>query len=207
MAVGDILEVKFYCSQDIQLGINVRHYRIASVVGVERTRAQIASHLSGLFQSDYKGIMSTSARFEGVGVRKIRPLPISIEELYGLDAGTGNRTGDPLPLQTAGLITLRTATAGRKGRGRVYLPFPAEIDNTSTANPLAGYITALGVMADRWVGDTVLTAGLDVTTLTSVVYNRATGLGTNITGRRVSSFWATQRRRGDLSAANVPFPV
>lgn len=79
------------------------------------------------------------------------PICLAVEAstgvLQGAFAGTdptsvtGTATGDPLPLQTQGLIQLGTSTviSGRRVRGRLFLPGVVEGDNTSTGVPSGTY--------------------------------------------------------------------
>lgn len=55
-------------------------------------------------------------------------------------AGIG--TGEPLPPRTSGLLSLRTPTLSKRGRGRNYLPPATEADN-GNGKPTAAYITKM----------------------------------------------------------------
>lgn len=52
-------------------------------------------------------------------------------------------TGDMMPPYVAGVITLRSATLGRRGRGRLFLGPVNEASNTSSGHPGAAFTTAM----------------------------------------------------------------
>jgi hypothetical protein len=77
-----------------------------------------------------------------VGVRDLRSA--NLPEF--LDTGptvVGVGTGDPLPLQTAAVATIRTAKAGKKFTGRVYFPGFLETDNVGAGEANAAVSTAI----------------------------------------------------------------
>lgn len=203
MPVGDTLEVRFFSSWGDQAGVNVRHFRIVTVTGTELTHFQIASQLSTRFHNLFKALMHTSAEFRGVGVKRISPGAPTAEATNALDRGPGTRTGDPLPPQISGLLSLRTALAGPRNRGRMYLPFPGETDSTSAGRPSATYVAALSAVADNLVPAFNLIVGLQIVELQSVIRRRTPFVITDVTNILTRDRWATQRRRGDFGAQNV----
>lgn len=202
--INDIYEARIICTQANQISINVRHYRVSSKAGTGATDGQIANIVSLSFHQVYKDVMASSASFRGVGVKRIRPLPASGETTTILDLGPGSQAGDPLPLQTSGMITLKTGLAGRSFRGRVYVPFPAEVDNGATGVPTAGYLTRLDTLAARFL--LTLTAGSAGNTndLAPVVFSRKLNDVVVLTQTIGRPRWATQRPRGSYGAANIP---
>lgn len=54
-------------------------------------------------------------------------------------AGIGFVNGTQLPLQLAGVVSVRTATAGPRGRGRMYMPPPASVALASDAQMTTAY--------------------------------------------------------------------
>src|SRR5690606_6703804 len=124
-------EVRFIMQLGNQLGLNVRHYEVASEVGTGADLLSMAEDLGTIFGPLYIALLSSSAEFRGVGARKIRPIPVSGEALSNAGAGFGAVTGDPLPRQVSGLISLRTASTTVAKRGRAYIPFPSEDDSTA----------------------------------------------------------------------------
>jgi hypothetical protein len=202
MPVGDILQVTFVCRFSEQIGLNVRHFRIATVVGVEQTHAQIAEDFRVRVRLSLIQILSNQATFEGVIVSKIFPLPKSIPVATVAAGEAGLVTGDPLPRQVAGLIRARSMFAGRSERGRAYIPFPAETDSGSAATPTLGYATNLGQIAPVYFGPAGIGANPPLTTLTPIIWHRETNTFSVITAIAVSTAWATQRRRGTFGRPN-----
>lgn len=202
MPVGDLLEVRYISSAGAQVGQNIRHYRIDTITGTELTRPQLADGLSVRVRSLYKALLSSSAEFRGVAVKRVFPLPVTAESLTEVDRGPGTRTGDPLPTQVSGLISLRTGLAGRRNRGRLYTPFPAETDSDSSAHPGTTYATNLAALAVEFFGTVIVTFGVNITVLQNVIHKRGTSLFVNIIEARPTTNWATQRRRGTLGRPN-----
>lgn len=150
---------------------------------------------SGLTSSALAGALHPNVALANIGLRDIR----SANTAEFLDSGAavvGTGTGDALPPQTALVVTLRTASAGRRFRGRVYLPGFCEAVNltngvfSALASPV-NFITAiksalttsgmdLGVLSRPNPDATPPNAGF-ITVVTSMVLR--------------DSVWDTQRRR------------
>lgn len=203
MAVGDILKVVQYMGSEEQMGLNVRHYRVSAEVTGGASLTEIANALKAIFAPLYQVCLSSSAFHRTVGVQVIRPLPIGNEAFAGAFNDVGLRTGDPLPKQVSGLISLRTALAGRRNRGRVYVPFPAETSNNSSSEPDAVYIEGLGGIGTAHVAPRTVVGATGTTTIVPVIFRRVAGTTQDVVSFRVRLFWATQRRRGDFGKPNV----
>src|SRR3546814_8120191 len=65
--------------------------------------------------------------------------------------------GDLLPGQVCGMVTKLTAAAGRRFRGRVYVPFPLETDNDGIV-PSAAYVARINPVALAQISQ--ITAGV-----------------------------------------------
>ena len=135
-------------------------------------------------------------------VQKLRPLPMLVEVCTANDVGPGVVLGEALPRQSAGLIRLKSAMAGRSGRGRAYIPFPGEADNTVGAVPTPGYGTRLAILAGLLGSAVDVTEGVNTEAWAPVVFHRTTGTADLIVATQVINLWHTQRRRGSLGAAN-----
>lgn len=132
------------------------------------------------------------------------PICIAVEAttgvLTGAFAGTdptsvvGTAAGDPLPMQTQGLVRLQTSTviAGRRVRGRLFVPGPPEAENTSAGVPSGSYTTALAN-----AGAALLAAGS--TASAAVIWHRPTagagGASPVITGVSGSPTWSVLKSR------------
>lgn len=200
---GNILEVRFVSQKDEQVAYNVRHYRVSSLGGQGTTLQEIIDALDVKFHADYKALLSIDATYLGMDARRVWSDTTS-PRFSNANQGSGDVTGDPLPTQTAGLISLRTDLPGGSGRGRMYVPFPGELDNDASGKPTTSYTGRLADLGDALTDDVIVNVGADSTTLQPVVFDRQLAGWNAITGRVVRAKWATQRRRGSFGRPNVP---
>lgn len=197
VTTNSIISVKFECRMDDDGSINARHYRCDAHLGVGLSDLVIANMLHLEFDSLYADCMSDGAEFNRVMVARIRPLPAApqVESTEAIDAG--NVLLSQLPRQVSGVIKLVSGFAGRKWRGRAYIPFPAEADNEAPGVPTANYVARLQVLGTELALTRILTVGADQVTLTPIIYDRAAGTGTNIVSAVARTFWGSQRRRNN----------
>lgn len=203
MAVNDALLCKFVCSTVDQVGLNIRRFIITEVAGTERTPQEIVDSLSSQAGPVYRSLLSDSASYDGLAMRFL-PFggpPSDFQSKLG--AGIGLALGPALPKQTCGIITARSTGLGRRGRGRVYVPFPSEEDNVTGGIPSVDYVVRLENLSDAILETQLVGAVPDVTTLTAMLFSRDTGVYTPIVSTNARSLWATQRRRGDFGKQNI----
>lgn len=147
---------------------------------------------------------SFSGSTAGGAILTIDPVVDEIEETNGQIVGQHTGTlpaavtfgiaGDPLPLQTQGLLVLSTATFinGRRLKGRQFLPLPLESSNTAVGGVSATYLTALNTAA-ALLGTAV------VTPMSQRVWHRPVGgsggLSAAVISRSPSPRWAVLRSR------------
>ncbi len=110
----------------------------------------------------------------------------------------GSSSMNTLPQNSAYLIRKRTGAAGRRGRGRIYLPGVPEAAVSNTGVLVASQITAVQAAATGWFSE--LTAPTFGLASPPVVLHRSEGIGvepppTVITSFSVAAQIATQRRR------------
>lgn len=204
MEVGDIIQARFYCRLGIQGAVNVRHYRVTTKSGSGATVPQIAVALAAMgFPAAYQAQLVADAEYRGLDITLIRPtLGVPHQDASG--QGAGLNAGDVLPPQTSGLIKLLTAQGGRGNRGRVYIPFPCEIDNTASAQPGTDYINGLVLLGNLFsTALTAVGAAGNLNDLVPVLFHRKTLTTTPVTGSVARNLWATQRRRGYLGRPNA----
>lgn len=111
---------------------------------------------------------------------------------------TGAGSDPIIPQNSANLIRKRTDTAGRRGRGRMYLPSVPESAVNTVGVLTSGYVANMQAAFDNWYDD--LTAMVGGRLYPPVVLHRSEGSGvepppTAITQFVVDSTIATQRRR------------
>lgn len=206
--IGDIYSVKVFCRitpvvAAAQVSINVLHYRVSAVAGLEKNDQEIADAFDTFWDNPYKTYLSDQASYRGVLVQKIRPLPIAIAVSATAGAGAGTRVaGELLPPQVSGIITKQTLGAGRAKRGRIYMPFPGEGDSTD-AVPNAAYIAALSAFVPLVVSGVTAGVAPNTTSFLPVIYHRATGLTDDINTAVARPYFVTQRRRSFVSGGDV----
>ena len=203
MAVNDIIEVRFVCTQLDQTAINVRHYKVTATTGTSQTLGDFSDVLDPIFAPLLKALLNTNAAYYGTVVRRVSPIPPSTIAWTNTGAAGGNALGDLLPRQTCGLIGLQTQFAGRAFRGRFYVPFPGEADSDANALPVAGYRGRLANLAFALTGNQLVGIA-NTATLIPVIYHRASNTTTPINASVIRTKWATQRRRGSYGRPNPP---
>lgn len=117
--------------------------------------------------------------------------PATGKQLTGAEdtrADAGTSTATCLPFQCAPVVSLRTATLSRAGRGRFYAPSLA-VDQVAAGRMLT---TARDTLADAALD---LVQGLTSAGGNVVIYHRATGTTSLVTSLDVGDVIDTQRRR------------
>lgn len=135
----------------------------------------------------------------GVTWTMVNPIPI-IESTTGQvvsvvtgDGGTGTESSshEPLPFATSGLLQLHSGVfvAGREVRGRCFIPYPHEQDQT-TGKPGSDYINAVQDAADTLLGSSGSNGAW-------AIWSRANARFELVTSTAVWSNWAVMRSRRD----------
>lgn len=202
--LNDVYEVRIICTLGIQTSINVRHYVCTVLNGLGPTDAQIASAMDTTFNVDFKSLLSVQATYRGVGVRRIKPLPVLVETSTIANLGVGTVLGDALPSQTCGVIKLGTAVAGKSYRGRIYVPFPSETDSGAQGDPNAGYLTNLGLLANTCLLQVTAGTAPNNAVFDPVIHSKKLGLDTFLSSSFARLSWGTQRKRGGFGRPNPP---
>lgn len=208
LVIGDILRLRAVMqdASRLQTAFNVSHWQCTALTGAATTDTDALLGLQTPVAAKTKDVMSNKALYYGTDIQRVYPgtptIPVSD---LGAQA-VGNRAGDHLPPQVAGLVTLRTALAGRAYRGRKYIPFVSEDDSDINGHPTAAILILMQALASVYASVTVVNnAGATGTaTLTPVIYNRAAHTTQPITSYIARSSWATQRRRSDINRSDSP---
>lgn len=200
---NDIYVCRAYVTLGEQVGMIRWHTRIHTVVGTP-TDQDLATNWDARIAASLKALLVIDASYRGVGVQRRRPLPAT-RELYGTAfQGAGTTATPPLPKQVSGLVTLRTAFAGRKFRGRIYPMFPSEAENDGVnGRPIAGYVTRLTTLAALVASSFAGGAGGNTYVGQPCLFNEVSGVTVDFTDVTARTYWASQRRRGDFGATNV----
>jgi hypothetical protein len=160
-----------------------------------------ANFLHTQFAEDIVPTMMNSYTFTGVTIYiGDDPNPPAVE-VSSLANVVGGVASDPEPPNTAAIIRKRTDLAGRRGRGRMYVPGWVNATAT-TANGLttAGELTRLQNAANAWYADLIAAGSGGESSGFPYVLHRSEGEGpepapTPITSFQVDQRQATQRRR------------
>lgn len=113
-------------------------------------------------------------------------------------AGSGVRSNPP---QSALVVSLRTALAGRKGRGRVYLPIGVMSYNTN--GTIGSTLSGLATNFAAFLTNVSSGIALAVQGVTPIVVGLTVPTGSTITSVAIDNVMDTQRRRRDKIAASA----
>lgn len=206
LALGDVVRLRVASYTANQQGINVIHYRVSTSNGSGQTDLQVATAIDSNLESRYKAVLSVAARYRGVSVQKIRPLPVAFPQVVVANDGVGTVAGDMLATQVSGIVTSITNLAGPKYRGRVYIPFPGEGSSDANGIPTNAYVGNIDDIGDELFSPLSIGVAPNDIVLQPVIFHRATNTFTDITGWVSRQKWATQRRRGSYGKTNpTPF--
>jgi len=205
LADSDLLEWRMVAEANNQVSYNVSHFLVVNTVGNPTDLdavAAVSSNVGGLV----KGLMAIEATFLGIDLRRIQPSPTSpVNDV--VSAGVGVDTGGLLPTQVCGLFKKTSTIGGPAGRGRLYIPFPAEDSSGLDGRPIAAYVTSAKVLAELFTVDVpVDDLGGNSCNLVNVVLHKDTIPMSShaIIQVTVRTRWATQRRRGAFGSPNLP---
>lgn len=204
LAVNDIWRVRIACYTPDQASVNVLHYKVIGTAGAGATDQDLADRVNTLAAPLYKAVLSVSATYRGTSAQRIFPGPLTAAAFSVGSAGIGTVAGEPLPTQCAGIISLHTSLAGRRQRGRIYLPFPGEDSSTNPGVPTGAYVTAAQTLANALFTTIVAGVGGNTSNLDPVIFHRSTNTADVITRKEAKTAWATQRRRGYYGQKNLP---
>lgn len=193
-AVGDVYEMTTICRYGGQNGLNKTHWKVTFIIGSPE-EPSTASGMNAMFQTQYTDYLSDQCKYVGLTWQKIHPLPVADLNPVLANA-TGSRESQVgLPTQVSGILTKRTGVAGRANRGRIYLPFWQESDNSSASRPEAAAITLMAGIAGTFETTHVLAVTGGSITLQPVIWRRGPRTTIAVTSVSPRLYWATQRRR------------
>lgn len=198
--------------------INVLGSAVGSVTFGQTLANNLDTAIKSAFASSgFNSHVHPSTSLQAVGVRDWRT-PNQVEYVGTGAPVVGTATGDLLPSSTALCFTFRTALAGSRYRGRIYLGGFGETDNTATGQSGAtlqttglAFVGAVhAAMSAQNLTPAVISRPADATDTTVVKHNPAAGDQTRthhtasrpgavspITGIQLrNGIWDSQRRRG-----------
>lgn len=205
IAVGDVFRLVVVTRCRNQNGLMVFYAKVTAKTGADTQVLDVANVVSDGISQIIKGAMSELAFFQGVQASRIFPVATDTQ-LGETGAGEGTVAGDCISTQTSGLVKMTTGLAGRANRGRKYVPFPGETDNTVQAKPSDGYLNKLTLLGAFLLDPLVVNNVAEDGTVTVEFGLKKTG-GSNVlkfTGFNARREWATQRRRSQINRADTP---
>ncbi len=208
LAADNIIQIVSHTFTQQQSGVNVFHYRVTTAAtGVANFLSDfMASFAASNFPMNMKALISSQATYKGFLCRIIQPT-LSLEYGNVTGFGPGVVLGDMFPKQVAGLLRKRPAVPGRRMGGRLYVPFPGEVDNAADSTPTITYQGKLLDLAITLISQVLWGTGGSAK---GVIYKRPkpTIPPTPYATRDISEWqempgWATQRRRGTFGPTNT----
>lgn len=202
IAIPDTLRVVAHQTRGSEEVVNVFHVQKAAI----DTDAEFTA-LSAAFGQFYGNASTEPAGDRGIAdfrdatvdldritIQDISAVPYTDAREYPQSA-PGTATGDLLPLQTSLCVTLRTGTANRRGRGRVFLGGFGEGANSEATDGYARPSTALMAAVANAFQDLLdniqaVAVGADLGVASFVDLDTRA-----VTSIKVKNVWSTQRRR------------
>jgi hypothetical protein len=206
LAINDIVQVTTFTWAQGQLGLNNRYYLITGLTGAP-TDSTFAQGFDTLVAPFYQAIMTSGSIYYGTKARIVKPFATTIPQYWSNNQGPGAVGTAGLPTQVRGMLKRTTATVGRKGRGRLYLPFPDASSLAATPGFLPGgaYLVSVTNLANATEGAITLTVGALSIGCTSVITGKTLATPLKVTNWVAEKAWGTQRRSGSFGRQN-PYP-
>lgn len=193
-----------------QVANNVLHYRYLALSDTAPSVDDLDAFTQQLrltIVDDFKECLSQDARYEGLSIRWLSPGGKDFDKVYTLAQGAGPGTADTpgtAPSQVCGLIRKRTEFAGRRGRGRFYMPFVPEDALLPDDLPALAYRTLLSSLGAQLIETLNVTFQGQMTAFEpGIASTRSAQSFTPIVAALVANGFATQRRRGYFGRPNV----
>lgn len=190
MATGDIVRLSIESLFNGETTVvNVFHYRQETELILDTPAEDVIQAWVGGAQPTYLAAISEGNVLQVARAVQLTGAPLTIAEVEL--TGSGTRAGTGLTPQSSPCISWRTGIAGRRNRGRTYMPPVPQTDNNAGVIG-AGLVAALQDFVDDaiLIGDGITTADWQL-----VVWSSITLAGVEVTEGRVPAIFNTQRRR------------
>lgn len=200
---GSFIQAKYFFWANGQLAINSYHMRIIAKPVVAVTDQDLYERFYDWLVPHYLPLLNPEAVFIGIKLQGISPLNFVYVQQVPDEGGTATAS-DLQPGNVSGVITKRTGLVGRRRRGRVFVPFPGEVENDPVGFPVAGYLTTLQVLADQFGGAIAWTIGGDPDIQHIVLSSIAAPLPAyaDVTSGFAQPRWGSMHSRGNYGALN-----
>lgn len=195
LALNDVIELRAYCNDSVQNGINVLHYAVTAVVGGGRTDQQVADAMSTTASGAYRPYLAAVCSYAGLTLQIVTPVPQPRVRSV-VNAGAGAQAVDPLPPEVTFKVEARASVVGRHGRGRTFLPFWTEADNNATGRPNAGAQALAAAWAAIMYSPNTIAAGGNSVTITPIIWSKPFAPARNfVTSTVVPDVFTHMKRR------------
>lgn len=203
LSANDRLEVRFFCQDEEQGSVNTVHFRVVAVTGVVND-ADAAFQFDNQIGDNIKAFLRNDVIYQGCSVRVANRLPLPVAALASGASGVGTGGATGLPRQSCGLIDFRTDFAGPGGRGRWFMPFPAQDGNQTFGKPTDAYVGSLSDFGHSLLDFIAIDAlvGGGSADVAFVLWSRTHATMRAITAAFGTHQWATLRSRGSYGRAN-----
>lgn len=194
-----------------QSGLNNVNFLVTAITGTGATDAQFVAAWDAILSPLYRTLMTDGAQYYGCKAVRFSPLPVAVPVVSANHTVNGDAGTTPLPQAVAGLIKFLTGVIGRKGRGRIYVPFPDAAFNVAH-EPSGAYLTALSALATALNTVTLIGTSPNTSTVALCICAKPTKTFPAPTPYLVDTWvaedaWGTQHRRGDFGRLNPAPPV
>jgi hypothetical protein len=198
------IRTQFYFALDGQLGVTGIDHYITTITGGVGYYGDYANAWATVTGANFSALMSSNVVMLGArSYRRQAPGPLPLPGIASFPVGAGAIVPPDCPTQVSGIASFQAAISSRKGRSRMYVPFPPTSWVDTDATPAPGYITSLDALAASLIANVPLVGAVTYST-EAVIWHRSTLTTDPIISKRANKRWATQRRRGNYGDVNNP---
>jgi len=204
---GDVVNFKTICQVPGQISVSSRQYQLVQSTSIgEVMSGLVLTRLTQATAPLFKATMAQTATYYGTMLYLDTPHADGWRpDTNGAERAVGTGGPSALPHQTCGLISLYSNTIGKKGQGRIYLPFPSTNFNGNDGNPTQLYLDMLAEFGAVLVMNQTVNDNGNIHLFAPVLYRKG-GSPYQIGAFQARAGWATQRRRGNFGPTNeLPF--
>jgi hypothetical protein len=204
--IGDIWRVIAVCESPVQNGLNISHWA-TTFNSSTMTPGAFFDDMDNTLRTLYANWLPDRCRYIGLIYQRIWPTPVLDRANTSHAPVTGTVEEDMLPSQCCGAISLRTGLAGRKFRGRKYIPFPARTMDVGAGTPTVAALALLAPLGTHYSTPWTVVGGGGVMTMAPVLWHPTDHTYSILSSFTLPNEFTTQRRRGLASKADALIPA
>ena len=196
MAVGDVYRLAVHWRRLAfpHTAVNVFHFKQTDALILDSPGEDLVGAFQDKVEPHYLSLVTDYITIFRYTVSKAPTFAIEYE--ISVPGTPGSLTGQPLPARTSACINWRTATPGRRGRGRTFLP-PASEGTSAGNGPESGYISTAGNFINAMI-TTMAASGLEFAAWEFQVWSELDAVARVVTNGSLRASWSSQRDRGNL---------